>query len=349
MSDCARREREARRQAREFERLTKERAKMDERARARHEVAAHDNQIELLVSLHKECGEEWDWLRVAATLPPIKPAASAIHEARFQQAWLIRPATEQAGFEAELATAKENDRVADRAAQQRYVRAMQEWQKKLSLAVRIPTGDLTAYQEALQEFSPLAELEELGAEMEFTMHSASLFECCLTVKDSSVIPPEAKSLTSTGKLSVKDMPRARFHEIYQDYVCSAILRVARELFAILPIEHAIVTAVGEVLDTATGKTADKPVLSMVVSRVELKELQWEFLDPSDAISKMTHKGDFKASRKSGAFQAITALTPAVLKELPAAEADFGVRLSRIILFREQIKAEHAALLERSLS
>ena len=39
------------------------------------------------------------------------------------------------------------------------------------------------------------------------------------------------------------MPKGRFHEIYQDYLCGCLLRVAREVFALFPVDTVLVTAV----------------------------------------------------------------------------------------------------------
>jgi hypothetical protein len=128
------------------------------------------------------------------------------------------------------------------------------------------------------------------------------------VKGADVIPTETKILTASGKVSVKTMPPSRFHEVYQDYVCSCMLRVAREVFALLPVDTVLLTAATAVFDPSTGHTAERPVLSVVLRRETFAQLDFERLDPSDAIDRFQHRGDFKASRKTGAFQPITPLT-----------------------------------------
>ena len=52
--------------------------------------------------------------------------------------------------------------------------------------------------------------------MHFTIESAKLIRCELKVNGSQAIPSEVKTLTATEKVSIKPMPRVRFHEIYQD-------------------------------------------------------------------------------------------------------------------------------------
>ena len=63
-----------------------------------------------------------------------------------------------------------------------------------------------------------------------------------------VIPRAAKSLLKSGKLSVKQKPKGAFHELYQDYVCSATMRVAREALALLPVQTVVVDAKGNLLE-----------------------------------------------------------------------------------------------------
>ena len=345
MSEYARRERAVKRHARELARQAKEQAKFDEKARARFEVESHENKIQVLLSLHHEVGEAWNWQNIVAALPPLAALDSTRFEMRAKQDFLIRPLHEQQNFEAVLETAKARDREANRSARLAHEHRLREWKRMTTLARRIIDRDAKAYIEAIGEFSPLAELEELGSNMDFTMHSWRMVECILTMKDSSVIPSEAKTLTATGKLSVKAMPRGRFHEIYQDYVCGGILRVARELFAILPIDHALITAVTSVLDTSTGVTSDSPVLSVYISRADVEGFNWEEIDPSDAIDRLVHRGDFKASRKSGAFLPITPLTPSVTDKESGTSTELSELLSQVASLRGELKAEHTVLVE----
>src|SRR5262249_12580602 len=102
----------------------------------------------------------------------------------------------------------------------------------------------------------------------------------LHVNGDKAIPSEIVSQMRTGKLSVKPMPKARFYELYQDYVCGCVLRVARELFALLPVKMVIVTALGQILNTQPGHLEEKAVLSVAVPRATLSRIQWESVDPS---------------------------------------------------------------------
>ena len=199
-------------------------------------------------------------------------------------------------------------------------------------------GDSKAYIDALLEMNPFEEIGVLGSALRFTVHSRSVLEANLKVSGKQTIPAEIKSLTASGKLSVKPMPRVRFQEIYQDYVCSCALRVAREVFAMLPVDFLLLTASAELVDPGTGKSGDQPVLSVVFGRDQLEAVDFERIDPSDAVERFQHRGDFKASRKLEAFAPIVPLTPADLPASSVIESTFDGALAAVQAVRAAISA-----------
>ena len=71
-----RQQRESQRRLRELEHQAKEQAKLSAIEQAQLEVETFEGQLEVLLSVHKEQGEAWDWTSLAAALPP--PMATAI-------------------------------------------------------------------------------------------------------------------------------------------------------------------------------------------------------------------------------------------------------------------------------
>ncbi len=76
------------------------------------------------------------------------------------------------------------------------------------------------------------------------------------------------------------MPQSKFNELYQDHVCSCVLRVARELFAILLIKTIIVNGIKNLLNTKTGYKEDQPIISAAIPRETLNQINFEAIDPS---------------------------------------------------------------------
>ena len=75
-----RQQREALKRQKELERRIKEQAKLSATEQARLEVEAHENALEVLLSVHKQQSEPFDWGGIAAALPPHEPPRLARHE-----------------------------------------------------------------------------------------------------------------------------------------------------------------------------------------------------------------------------------------------------------------------------
>ena len=330
-----REERAAQKRQRELERRAKDQAKLSAIEQGRLEVETHENQLEVLLSVHKHQGETWDWASLATTLPPPCPQNNAYYEFRAKQQMAVRPPHQREGMEVVVKQACLQDERVFQDAMVNYAKVKADWEKTKSLSHRILAGEPKAYLEALVELSPLAEISDLGSSLHFTVHSPKLLECQLKSNGRQAVPSVEKALTAAGKLSVKTMPKGRFQEIYQDYICACVLRVAREFFALLPVETLLVTASADEIDPRTGQTVEQPVLSAAISRTDIARLNFEHLDPSDAMDNFVYRGDFKASRKSGAFKTITPLTPGDLPSPPTEKMDF----QDIFVSLKQMRAE----------
>jgi hypothetical protein len=342
-ADERRRQREAQKHQRELERRTREQAKLSAIEQAHLEVETYENRLEVLLSVHKEQGAPWDWVALAAALPPPCPQENSYHEIQAKQRALVLHPQKQQGSEAAIEQAQLEDGRVFQEAATAYAAEMAEWNKLRSFARRILGGEHKAFIEALVEFSPLAEISDVGSLMHFTVESATLIGCELKVNGSQAIPSEVKTLTATEKVSVKPMPRARFHEIYQDYVCGCMLRVAREVFAMLPVDTVLITASADILDTRTGQTLEQPVLSAVMPRAIVVGLNFDKLDPADAMESFLHRGNFRASRKTGAFQPITPLTPGDIPHISTKTRGFSDLVASVIRMRQELQSKLAAL------
>ena len=342
-----RQEREEIRIAREIGQTRMRQEKANELERAQLEVDEFEAQKEVILSLHREVGEQWDWPEIAATLPPPPPAAINRRQMRALQDLAIASEAEQKRAEDIIEEARKGDRLEGEAALRIYETEKAEGERMSALARRILAGDVSAYREVINEFCPLAELLLLGSSIEFIAHSSTFIECFVAMNDTSVIPAESKALTASGKLSVKPMPRQEFHEIYQDYICGGVLRVAREMCALLPVEDVLVTISTSVFDL-TGRASMQPVLSAVVSRSDLKNMNFEQLDASDTIETLACCSDFKATRKTGAFQPIIPIKYEHVALVSDELNDMDALLSRSVNLRNELKEQLGQLHEASI-
>jgi len=300
-----RKERESLRSQRELDQQKKHIEKMQEYERALFEVRVFENQLEVLLSIHKECGDPWDWISIQASGPPLKPSKTNHLELAAQSELttykpnmfdkLLRKANSKRDqLTLAIEKAKQADEINYQEAIQNYEQELQEWKKLTEIAVGILSDQDEAYLEAINFINPFSEISQLGSSMEF-QYENKVIEATFHVNGEDVMPSDTKTVLKSGKLSVKKMSKTKFYGLYQDYVCGAVLRVARELFALLPIDMILVTAMGSLLNTQTGYMEEEPILSIVIPRETLDSLNFDMLDPSDSMSNFVHNMKFKTT------------------------------------------------------
>ena len=288
-------------------------------------IEVYENQISVLMSVHKECAQPWAWQTVKATERPHKPEYSDENERiavtalkQYTPTLLDRiflREKKQRGALAqmvELATANSQHQYRD--AIDRYISELTEWNSLQRIADGILAKEPDSYINAIQAINPFVDITALGSSLTFQTDNGAYVEAILNVNDEQVIPSELKTLLQSGKLSVKKMPKGQFYELYQDYVCSCALRVARELFALLPIEIVFVQAVAELLNTQTGHKGPEIILSVAIPRATIPRINFETIDCSDALKNFVHRMSFS---KLKGFNSIQPLCP---KEFLSAKA-----------------------------
>ncbi len=340
-----RQQRESQRRQRELEQLAKEQAKLSAIEQARLEVERFDNQLDDLLSIHKEQSEAVDWEEFASSLPPPAPQRKSYHELKTRQRVMVLLPSQKDNTDVEIEQARLQDEREFQEAAQAFADQKAKWEKLKDLSRRVLVGEHKAYTEALLEFNPFSEMSDLGSSIHFTVHSKKLIECILKINGKQAIPAEVKTLTVSGKVSIKPMPKVRFHEIYQDYLCGCVLRVAREMFALLPVDTVLITASADLQNTSTGHLDEKPVLSVVMSRADVMRINFNQVDPSDALDNFQRRGDFRASRKSGDFNPIIPFTPADIVCNSVDEMSFNDLIVAIRKMREELKSRITEMLQ----
>jgi hypothetical protein len=308
-------ERDARRRQREIERQRKELAHMQELERAKFEVSEYENYLEIIRSIHKDCGEAWDWQKVKSSAPPEEPQYQRNNEIKAQEAFnnyvpsffdrLFHKIEKKKSFLLkDIDKAKASDGAQHKKDHDEYLNALKEWKTLIEIAGKICSGDFEAYVEAIKEANPFEEIKAIGSSVEFSVSNNDLIECNLHVHDEKVILKEEKTLLKSGRLSVKPTPTSRFYDLYQDYVCGCVLRIARELFALLPVNMLLVHAQAKVLNTKTGCLEDASILSVAIPRETLEGLNFNAIDPLDSMKNFVHRMSFKKGKGFGPVDAL---------------------------------------------
>ena len=146
-------------------------------------------------------------------------------------------------------------------------------------AEKILDGDIDTYFEVISDVNPLDDLLQYGSDFECGTDDPRKMSIHFHV-NSDVVLRNARGLEET-----------RFNDLLQDYVCGCAIRIARDMFALLPLRHMIVDA----------RDGDKEILSVDFEKKSFDKLDIQNIDASDTIESFEHRMNFSPIRGFGAI------------------------------------------------
>ncbi len=305
-------QREAARRDREYEKQRKIDQKNKQLFQTRKEYDEYALYCQLIVSLHHECSDPIDWESVSQMKEPKKPRPLKKHENEARnQLDNYKPGLIDKIFKREpkkIQSLKLNVNTAVQKDDQVYTENIDkwnakkgEWLKETGLANQLLNNDPESKIKVIEHYNPFSKISQIGSEIKFSIEEGSILTGTINVHGNEIIPDKIKSVLQSGKLSTKKMPKGQYNELYQDHVCSVVLRIANEIFSLLPDDLVIINAVDEMLNPKTGHHEEAHILSVALSRSTLSELNLKKLDPSDSMRNFVHHMSFK---KLKGFEAI---------------------------------------------
>lgn len=239
-------ERDAQRRQREIVREEAAAAKYAMLDQAAQEVAEFEERLAALTSIHRKRPEAVDWDALANTPKPKPPTPCTVNEDRararsesFTPGLLTRilgrQEVQRTKLESAVASARDRDIAETKTREVSFQQALNEWERLRKHAEGVVQGDPDSMIEVIRQRNPFSTISGLGSSVEFQSAEKGELSAVVHVNGENVIPKESKSLLRSGKVSVKTMPKGKYYELYQDYVCGCVLRVGNELLALLPI------------------------------------------------------------------------------------------------------------------
>ncbi len=293
-SSLNRMHRESEKQRRLLQKELKENRKLLEKDAAALEVQAFELQIAVLKSVHKEIPNVWEWDKIINQPSPVKPTETYHNEERAINDYnnyvpslidkiFFRTKSKLNKLKENIEIEKKKDKKINTDRIETYNNLLSEYEGNVELAKKILNGDLEAYFEAIYAADPFNDIYDIGSVIKVNLIDKYTTYVDFFSNIHQIVPSEKKTLTKTGKVSVKNMPKKEYYELYQDYVCGCTLRIGRELFALLPLNLIIITAHSEEL----------PILSVALERDIFLKLNFEMLYPSDSLVNFKHNMKFK--------------------------------------------------------
>lgn len=160
-------------------------------------------------------------------------------------------------------------------------------------AQSVLAGDIDAYFRVIEQVGPFDDLLEYGSGFEVGTDDPKMVEIEFQVKSDDIIPTQYPDMKASGEIVMKDFSKSAYYELVQDYVSSTMLRVARDTFALLPVQQVIIHAVDKVLNPATGNDEEVTICSAKIKRDAMATLNFERIDPSDCLESFESNVKFK--------------------------------------------------------
>lgn len=153
-----------------------------------------------------------------------------------------------------------------------------------SLAQDVINGDIETYLKLVSDLNPLDDLMDYGSEFECGTDDPRMIGVHFTVNSRRVLD------------RVHALPQEQYNSLLQDYVCGCTIRIARDMFALLPVRHILI-------DASDG---NDDILSVDFTRTGFLALDFNTLDPSDTVQSFEHRMEYSASE---GFSPVETLNP----------------------------------------
>lgn len=137
------------------------------------------------------------------------------------------------------------------------------WEYLHAAAPGVLNGDIDTYLQVISDVNPLDDLLNYGSDFQFGTDNPSKMEVEFVINDEAL---ENAGQTLTDR---------EYNSLLQDFVCSMSLRIARDVFALLPVSETIVHVV------LSGAT----VFSVAYDRDNLSKINFSYIDPSNTATK----------------------------------------------------------------
>ena len=304
----------ARRYEREKELMRKRQLKEQARLRALQiasgEVEKYNAYIESLISFHKKRTEKVDWIAIHSQNKPTKPIRLSNNELQaklelesyipnFWDKLFRRTDSKRRSLERNLTKARSKDDEKYSGAVEQFKKDYNHWKEEHMLSEKVLNRDIKAYTTAIIGWCNFKELKKVGNITKIFVHNHNLVEIEFHLNRNGYMPDTNKIVLKSGRVSVKTMPRLVFYDLCLNCICSCTLRIANEIFAIIPTSLVLINVIEYSFDYSIGQFETHPIISVAFSREKMQRLNMIDITPSGAIANFDHNIKFLKTKGFG--------------------------------------------------
>lgn len=237
-----------------------------------------------LITLHLHCDEKVDWQSIASESEPFSIHSIGPNQMRsIENLERYKPNLIERVFKSKREKKVDYLKMQIKESIEIDKIEYESWEKRKILATKVLQKNIDTYFEVIQEKNPLKDLHPFGTGFDYICNDGETMEVSFKVKIEEVVPRYILSLTKTGRISRKESTKSVYYELVQDYVASAAFRIARDIFALLPLNNVAIHVNNSFLDLSTGLEHEVTILSVNFDFKTFEELNFVLIDPSEAL------------------------------------------------------------------
>ncbi|MCP4355732.1 MAG: hypothetical protein GY793_08925 [Proteobacteria bacterium] len=285
----------------------RERSKEEQIESAENLVEKQQDYLKEITSFHRSCGKVMDWSDVYKIPAPIEPKKENIYEDKARSKFknfkpnfiykkfnLVQWRMEQ--LEKSIEKAKIKDLKKYNNSVDIYNEKFSSWKEKYDEAQCIVNKNFESYLKIFEKYKDFND-DPIGEKVEFSINDNGFVELDITtVGMDDIIPDEEFSQRASGTLSTRNMSVSKKYDYYQDYVCSSLIRVVREVFRVLPVDDVLANVVIQDNNPMTGHLENMPIVSTRIDREKFLSLNLHKVDASEALKNFKYNMKFKKTK-----------------------------------------------------
>lgn len=254
-------------------------------------VEKYEERVLALSQLHLNLIKPIDWNARAKQQPPFKIGEMGQNEAAASQVLKeYKPSFFAKIFKKDKAKLNNlQEQVSEASKKDKKIYA--EWLEMVQQAQMFASATPDLYLELLRQTDFFKIESELGVKIRLELKEDEIL-IDLVIND-TLIPDEVTSLSKTGRLSTKAQTKTNYYSLYQQHICSIILKVVKDCFNTLAsIKEISINVIEEKVDPTDGHHKVFLLIQAAFAKEELENLNFERLEPVAAIEGFEPKWKF---------------------------------------------------------
>jgi len=265
----------------------------------------YDEYVNSIISLHKSSSEALNWEYLVAAPEPKLPLRKADNQLIAESACrsfkpslidklLGQGKQKHKVLVARSQEAKQQDDLIYNCTLKEFKTDLVDWTKIQAVSQGVISRDPFSYEEAIEFFNPFFHVTVLGVLLNYkVMGDAIVVSMKMDAKE--IVPDFVPNKVPSGKAKLANMQDAEFHILFYSFLCSCALRIARETFALLPVEHLILNVFERNSSVKEDGEGGRAILSVKFTPGQINGLDFSSEDCAALLKSFPHYLSFSAS------------------------------------------------------